>query len=313
MHTRAQMKTLQFRESLALACCVSLMIANLLPAQEVKAPEAPAAAKWPGDDQFPGTGPIQNAEWFQNLWAKRRTEFWHGRAQDKGAVVFVGDSITQGWGSLARDFPNLKVANRGISGDTTRGVLYRLKEDVLDLKPAAVVLLIGTNDIGLGGEPADAAANTKAILAALRESNPRTPVIVCKVMPSDASKNRPTEKLQRLNALVDEIVQADPQMIRCDTWSIFADESGNAKKEQFPDLLHPNPAGYAKWAKTLKPVFDKLKLVGGAHRGSQSNRRGESGWTGLHVGTCAQTFRRSGTAPSPAEIRLAIPAGHVTL
>jgi lysophospholipase L1-like esterase len=62
--------------------------------------------------------------------------------------VFLGDSITQGWNDLASAFPDMKVANRGINGgDTTRGVLIRLQDDVLSLDPAAIVLLIGTNDL----------------------------------------------------------------------------------------------------------------------------------------------------------------------
>ena len=79
-------------------------------------------------------------------WAK-------DEGHDRGAVVFFGDSITQGWGSLAKDFPNLKVANRGISGDTTRGLRTRLQGDVLDVQPKAVSMLIGTNDLDQGGEP----------------------------------------------------------------------------------------------------------------------------------------------------------------
>ena len=90
--------------------------------------------------------------------------------QDEGAVVFLGDSITQGWGDdLGGAFPGMKVANRGISGDTTRGVLIRLKDDVLALKPAAVVLLIGTNDLAEKAEPETIAGNLKLILAELKK------------------------------------------------------------------------------------------------------------------------------------------------
>jgi len=100
----------------------------------------------------------------------------------------------------------------------------------------------------------------RAILAALKARNANVPVIVCRVMPSHASKKRPAGKIQQLNALVDDRVKADPQFIRCDTYSIFADEQGNAKKEEFPDLLHPNTAGYVQWAEALRPVFAKLNF-----------------------------------------------------
>src|SRR5690606_17081269 len=81
------------------------------------------------DDGLPGAGPIRRYDWFKNLWAQRRAA-WAGQVErDQGAVVFLGDSITQGWGdSMKNSFPGLKVANRGISGDTTRGVLIRLDE-----------------------------------------------------------------------------------------------------------------------------------------------------------------------------------------
>lgn len=223
-------------------------------------PELPAVAKWPtSDDVFPGAGPLQKAEWFQKLWRQKRLSWSRSVAQDQGAVVFLGDSITQGWGSLAKDFSGLKVANRGISGDVTRGVRFRLKEDVLDLKPSAVVLLIGTNDLGLGGEPDPAVENIKVILAEFTKHNPRLPVIVCKVMPR---QEQFAEKVKRLNDGVDTYIKDKPQFIRCDTWSIFADGQGAAKKEEFPDLLHPNEAGYAKWAAALKPIFSQLNLGG---------------------------------------------------
>ncbi|MFN7140647.1 MAG: GDSL-type esterase/lipase family protein [Limisphaerales bacterium] len=210
-------------------------------------------------DLFLGKGPMQPGAWFKGLWAKRRTEWWNSREQDKGAVVFLGDSITHGWGGVHTNFPGVKIANRGISGDTTRGVLFRLREDVLDLDPEAIVLLIGTNDIGLNGSPEDAAYNIRLILSSIR-AYAKTPVVLCKIMPASEKVSRPADKIQQLNAMVDGMIKDDPQFIRVDTWSIFADDSGSARKEEFPDLLHPNDAGYAKWAEALRPVFAQLGL-----------------------------------------------------
>jgi len=68
------------------------------------------------------------------------------------------------------------------------------------------------------------------------------PVIVCKVMPSDASKSRPAEKIKALNALVDGLVKADPMLTRCDTWSIFANADGNCTREEFL-ICCTQPAG----------------------------------------------------------------------
>jgi lysophospholipase L1-like esterase len=216
-------------------------------------------ARYPEDAAFPGRGPLRSQmDWFRQLWSEKRSQWWRDREKDRGAVVFLGDSITQGWGTLAQDFPSLKVANRGISGDLTRGVLYRLQDDVLDLNPRAVVLLIGTNDLEDGGTPEVIADNVAAILTACQRHDARMPVIVCKVMPSSASMRRPADKIQRINALVDARLKDFPQAVRCDTWTPFADARGDAKAAEFPDLLHPNAAGYAKFAEALRPVLAKL-------------------------------------------------------
>ncbi|TAL05450.1 MAG: G-D-S-L family lipolytic protein, partial [Verrucomicrobia bacterium] len=214
----------------------SLLLALVLRAQ-TPATNSPPAEKAPTAEMLPGKGPAQKGDWFDKVWGQRRAEFRANREASQGALVFLGDSITQGWGDLRKHFPEYRCANRGISGDTTRGILYRLKEDVLDLHPAAIVLLIGTNDIGIGADPADVAENLKAILAALRASDAKMPVVVCKVMPSSTSKQRPADKIQKLNSLVDELVKADPHAIRCDTYGIFADANGDAKPEEFRDLL----------------------------------------------------------------------------
>src|ERR1051326_7402706 len=128
------------------------------------------------DDGLPGAGPIRRADWFKKLWLERRSAWAKRAQQDQGALVFLGDSITQGWGDdLGGAFPGVKVANRGISGDTTRGVLIRLKDDVLSLKPAGVVLLIGTNDLADKADPETIAGNLKLILAELKKHNEKMP------------------------------------------------------------------------------------------------------------------------------------------
>lgn len=214
------------------------------------------------DDGLPGTGPIRRFDWFTKLWAQRRSAWAQQVQQDQGAVVFLGDSITQGWGDdLGNAFPGMKVANRGISGDTTRGVLIRLPDDVLVLNPRAVVILVGTNDLEEKAEPETAAANLKLILAAIKRHNPKLPVVLCQVFPSSASKARPADKIRQVNALYAAAVRGDPQITLIETWPLFADAAGDAKVEEFPDLLHPNAAGYAKWAAALRPILATLGFL----------------------------------------------------
>lgn len=248
-----------------IALWLLVLSGGLIPPAALRSADLPPAGigTFPDEAAFPGRGPIRQYDWFRKLWIERRTQWWLDRDKDRGAVVFLGDSITQGWGTLAQDFPDLKVANRGISGDVTRGVLYRLKEDVLDLGPAAVVLLIGTNDLEEGGEPPVIAANIEALLAACRQAQPRMPVVLCAVMPSSASKKRPAAQIKDLNARLVQLAQAHANVTFCDTWTPLANAEGDAKPEEFPDLLHPNAAGYAKWTAALRPIFAKLRLGAG--------------------------------------------------
>jgi lysophospholipase L1-like esterase len=210
---------------------------------------------------LPGKGPANKWGGLPAVWAQRHAEFAKTADQDHDGVVFLGDSITQGWKSLGQDFPNLKTVNRGIGGDTTRGVLYRLDADVLSLEPRAVVLLIGTNDIGNNGaDPSDVADNIKAIIKAIHHKYPHIPVVVCEVMPSSETKQRPADKIEKLNGLIKKDVRWSSHTYLCDTWTIFADAHGDAPQNIFPDLLHPNASGYAKWTAALKPIFAKRNI-----------------------------------------------------
>src|SRR6185503_20474810 len=192
------------------------------------------------DDGLPGQGPIRRADWFRKLWTERRTK-WAGRVQqDQNAVVLLGDSITQGWGEdFSAWFPGMKIANQGISGDTSRGVLIRLQEDVLALQPQAVVVLIGTNDLEEKAEPETIAANLKLILAELARHDPKMPIVLCQVFPSSASKSRPADAIKKINQLYAVAVKGNAQVTLVETWPLFADAQGDAVPDEFPDLLHP--------------------------------------------------------------------------
>lgn len=213
------------------------------------------------DDGLPGVGPVRREDWFQKIWSERRAAWAAQVQQDQGALVFLGDSITQAWGDVGSSFPGIKTANRGISGDTTRGVLIRLKEDVIALNPRGVVILIGTNDIDVKVEPEGIAANLRQIILALREHNPAMPVVLCEIFPSSATKSRPDEKIRKTNKLYQAAVADQPQVTVLDTWSLFANVHGDAKEDEMPDLLHPDIVGYAKWASALRPILETVGLI----------------------------------------------------
>lgn len=214
------------------------------------------------DEGLPGAGPIRRYDWFRRLWTERRSQWAKRVEKDRGAVVLVGDSITQGWGDdFSAWFPGMKIANRGISGDTSRGVLLRLQEDVLVLQPSAIVLLIGTNDLEEKATPETIAANLKLLLETFARHDPRMPVVVCQVFPSSASKSRPSDQIKKINQLYAGLVKGNPQVTFVETWPLLADAHGDALPELFPDLLHLNLAGYLRWAAGLRPIFATLGLL----------------------------------------------------
>lgn len=245
------------------AVLVATVALPALPAQTRSAGSTGYRFELPAsDDGLPGAGPLRRADWFRRLWNERRSTFADRVEQDRGALVFLGDSITQGWGDdFGGRFSGVKVANRGISGDTTRGVLLRLQEDVIALEPSGVVLLIGTNDIEEQAEPWTIASNIRLIIDALRAADPAMPVVLCEVFPSSASKRRPHGPIRRLNHLIKESVRDQPQVTVIDTWTLFANEQNDASPEEFPDLLHLNDAGYDKWAAALGPVLATFGFV----------------------------------------------------
>jgi lysophospholipase L1-like esterase len=241
-----------------------LATVTILPAQNrPSTAPAPSHFEIPATDEgLPGQGPIRRYDWFRNLWKDRRTRWAARLEQDRHAVVLLGDSITQGWSEdFSAWFPGMKIANRGISGDTSRGVLIRLQEDVMALDPRAVVLLIGTNDLEEKASPETVVENLKLIVGEIGHRSSNTPIVLCQVFPSSASKSRPADKIKRINQLYADAVRGNRQVILIETWPLFADASGDAIPSEFPDLLHPNMAGYAKWAAALRPIFATLGFL----------------------------------------------------
>jgi len=207
---------------------------------------------------WPGKGPIRVMNWMVD----NRKWFWTQREKDHGAVVFVGDSLTGNWNAklMAELFPGLKLANRGIGGDVSRGVLFRLKEDVLDLDPRAIVLCIGTNDLSAHADPAVVTSNISLILEQIRKQSATVPVVLCQIPPRD-SASAPTlpGAVGNLNTRIAKLGESQSHLAVLDLFSALDTLDGGPKLEYFrEDKLHLADAGYRKWAEVLHPVFETL-------------------------------------------------------
>lgn len=210
-------------------------------------------AKDPG--AWPGQGPIRVYSYMED----NRKSFWPLRAQAQGSVVFAGDSLVAGY-KVREAFPQLQVANRGVGGDVSRGLLFRLKEDVVDLNPQAVVLCIGTNDLSCHSNPALAVANIGEMIFQLREANPKVPIVLLLVPPRDVP-DAPIKEgaLQELNDGIRQLATGKENIEVVDVYTPMADDAGKPKPELFDaKKIHPNAEGYVKWTELITPAFEKL-------------------------------------------------------
>ena len=165
-------------------------------------------------------------------------------------VVFMGDSITDGWGRrYGKFFPGKPYINRGISGQTTPQMLIRFRPDVIALKPKVVVILAGTNDISANTGPStlEMIEDNLTSMTELAQAN-GIKVVLSSVMPTcdyiqNQSDRRPNSKIIELNAWMKDYAEKH-NAIYLDYFTAMLDDQKVLKKELTYDGLHPNDAGY---------------------------------------------------------------------
>ncbi|HEY3266947.1 MAG TPA: SGNH/GDSL hydrolase family protein [Armatimonadota bacterium] len=179
-------------------------------------------------------------------------------ARDEKRVVFMGDSITDGWGrGTGEFFPGKPYVNRGIGGQTTPQMLIRFRPDVINLKPKAVVINAGTNDIAgnTGPTTLEAIEGNLASMAELAKAN-GIKVILASVTPVYDYPWRPgldpAPKIKALNQWIQDYARAHGH-VYLDYYSALMDDRGGFKSDLCKDGVHPNAAGYA----VMGPLAEK--------------------------------------------------------
>jgi lysophospholipase L1-like esterase len=196
----------------------------------------------------------RNAEW----WRKRQAKINARVKQGHVALIFVGDSITQGWEGAGKEvwkefYGKRHAANLGIGGDQTQHVLWRLDHgNIAGISPKLAVVMIGTNNAA-GFPPREIAAGVRAIVKKLRKDLPRTKVLLLAIFPRGPN---PADHLRQVvnktNALICKL--DDGRMVRyLDIGREFLEKDGTLSRGIMPDLLHPNAKGYRIWAKAIEP------------------------------------------------------------
>jgi acyl-CoA thioesterase-1 len=184
---------------------------------------------------------------------------------DAPRVVFLGDSITDAW-RLNEYFPNRDFVNRGISGQITGEMLGRTRADVIDLKPQAVIVLAGTNDIARG-VAVEAIKNNLTMIGDLAEFH-KIKALFASILPIsdyhkdvnprfEMSKTRPPAVILELNRWLQQFC-AQRGFTYVDYFSQMVDQAGFIKPELADDGLHPNSAGYRVMAPIAQAAIDAI-------------------------------------------------------
>ena len=188
-----------------------------------------------------------------------RNEHWYERTalfkdelktQKKGGIVFLGNSITEGF-DFEKYFEKTKIINRGINSDHIDGLIERLRYSVIDLQPSKLFILIGINDIGAQDSDSIILDNYNKLFEMVSNKIPDTEVFVHSILPTSSKWNNcPPEKIVRLNQHINELANQH-KFTWIDIYSLFADEDSFIKSDLTEDGLHLNQNGYQLWANTL--------------------------------------------------------------
>jgi len=198
-------------------------------------------------------------------WSKRHEEKLAAPNRATAQVVFIGDSITQGWEGAGKSvwahyYSARGALNLGYGGDRTENVLWRFDHGELDgLKAKVAVLMIGTNNTGHRKDsPEDIAAGVRKILDVLQQKLPKTKILVLAIFPrSAAATDAPRVNNDKADKLIAGFAD-NKRVFFLDINNKFLQPDGTLSKDIMPDLLHPKGKGYEIWAEAMEPELSKM-------------------------------------------------------
>lgn len=184
------------------------------------------------------------------------------------SVVFIGDSITQGWEDAgkavwAEHYARYDALDLGFGGDHTENVLWRLQHGEIDgIAPKLTVLMIGTNNTGdRQDEPTATAAGIRRLIDEIRMRQPASKILLLAIFPRDP---KPDGRGRRLNNEINALIRgfADGEVVHfLDIGAALTNPDGTLSAEVMPDWLHPSERGYRLWAEAMNPTLLRLLEV----------------------------------------------------
>ena len=194
-------------------------------------------------------------------WRERQTATNARVAEGEADLVFVGDSITQGWEGRGAEiwkefYAQRNAVNLGFSGDRTEHVLWRFQDGNLKrIQPKAAVVMIGTNNTGHSmQDPKEVAAGVRAVLDSLLEKSPKTRLLLLGIFP----RGKTPDDLARINnQAINQIIRrfGDDRIRYLDIGPAFLEADGTLTEQVMPDALHLSQGGYRRWAEAIEPVL----------------------------------------------------------
>ena len=196
-------------------------------------------------------------------WLKRHESFNERVKRGDVDLIFIGDSITQGWEGAGKEvwqqhYGNRNAVNLGIGGDRTQHVLWRLENGNIEgIAPKLAVVMIGTNNSG-DNSPREIADGIEAIVSTLRKGLPETKILLLGIFPRGADESDPRRTVnQQTNQIISKLHDGE-QVHYLDIGEEFLEDDGTLPREIMPDLLHLSPQGYEIWARSIEPKVTEL-------------------------------------------------------
>jgi len=198
-------------------------------------------------------------------WVKRHDGFVAEAKNGNVDVLFLGDSITDGWrnkpGQEAwkQHFEAFKPINFGIGGDRTQHVLWRLQNGELEgIDPKVAVLMIGTNNLG-SNTAQEIADGITAIVKEVNAKKPKTKILLLGIFPRSPEATHPNRaKIKEINAIIAKLDDGGKHVRYMDIGEKFLQPDGSLTKEIMPDFLHLSAKGYQIWGEAIEGTLKDM-------------------------------------------------------
>jgi beta-glucosidase len=225
-------------------------------------------------------------------------------------LVFIGDSITQGWESSGRNvwrtfYGKRQAVNLGIGGDRTQHVLWRLDHGNIDgISPKLAVVMIGTNNAGVNTSE-EIAEGVAKIVERLRTKLPETKILVLAIFPRGPNQDDAARKVnQGANELIAKLADGET-VTYLDIGSRFTKPDGTLSRDVMPDLLHLTPGAYQSWAEAIEPIVAqtlgstkdegrRMKEEGRSTKGDGTPGQSEEGFVAMFDGKTLDGWTKKG-------------------